>query len=145
MSDENKQLLLHLMEEVFNRGNIAAADGTVADEFVNHAAGPNGERGPAGFTAPALWLRAAFPDLHARLEQSIAEGDLVVGRLTITGTHHGEYLGVPPTGRSFSVQHIHIYRIVGGRLTEHWACRDDLGQLLQLGLVVMPEASQTDR
>jgi predicted ester cyclase len=70
----------------------------------------------------------AFPDLHAELHQLVAEGDLVVGRLILSGTHQGEFMGVPPTGRSFPVQHMHMYRVADGKAAEHWACRDDLGQ-----------------
>lgn len=55
-------------------------------------------------------------------------------------THQGDYMGVPATGRSFSIQHMHMYRVVDGKLAEHWACRDDLGQLIQLGLAPTPSA-----
>jgi predicted ester cyclase len=58
----------------------------------------------------------------------------VVGRLILSGTHQGEFMGVPPTGRSFSVQHMNMYRVADGKVAEHWACRDDLGQFAQLGL-----------
>ena len=132
MSEESKRLFVHVMEEVFNQDNLELADELVAPDFFNHEA-PDA-RGPEGFKATPRWLRAAFPDLHAELHQLVAEGDLVVGRLTLSGTHRGEFMGVPPTGRSFSVQHMHMYRVADGKVAEHWACRDDLGQLAQLGL-----------
>jgi predicted ester cyclase len=74
------------------------------------------------------------PDLHAVLHELVAERDLVVGRITLTGTHQGDFMGMAPTGQSFSVQHMHLYRVADGKVAEHWACRDDLGQLVQLGL-----------
>jgi steroid delta-isomerase-like uncharacterized protein len=136
VSEENKRLFVQAMEEVFNRGNLDVADELVAPDFFNHEAPDS--RGPEGFKATPRWLRAAFPDLHAELHQLVAEGDLVVGRLILTGTHQGEFMGVPPTGRSFSVQHIHMYRVADGKVAEHWACRDDLGQFAQLGLTPPP-------
>ncbi len=138
MSEHNKWICTHLMEEVFNRGNFDVADAFVAPDFHNHEMGDDAPRGPEAFKAPARWLRRAFPDLHAVLHEVVVEGDLAVGRLTLRGTHQGDYLGVPGTGRSFAVQHVHMYRVRDGQLTEHWACRDDLGQLTQLGWVLQP-------
>ncbi|HYZ09875.1 MAG TPA: ester cyclase [Pseudonocardiaceae bacterium] len=134
MSEEHKQLFQHLMEEVFNKGNYDAADQLVAPNFLNHEAS-EGPRGPEGFKATARWLHNAFPDLHAVLHETVAEGDLVVGRITLSGTHRGEFMGAQPTGQRFSVQHLHMYRIADGKLVEHWACRDDVAQLAQLGLM----------
>ena len=91
--------------------------------------------GPEGFKASARWLRSAFPDYHAELHELVVEGNLVAARLVVSGTHQGEFMGMAPTGRSFSVQHMHMYRIQDGKVAEHWACRDDLGQLAQLGLL----------
>jgi predicted ester cyclase len=68
------------------------------------------------------------------LHEIVAERDLVVGRITVSGTHQGDYMGMPATGRSFSVEHIHMARVADRKVAEHWACRDDLGQLVQLGL-----------
>jgi predicted ester cyclase len=140
MSEHTKWICTHLMEEVFNRGNGAVADAFVAPDFHNHEMPTDAPRGPEAFTAPARWLRSAFPDLHAVLHEVVVEGDLVVGRITLSGTHQGDYLGVLGTGRSFAVQHIHMYRVRDGKLIEHWACRDDLGQLTQLGWVLQPPA-----
>jgi steroid delta-isomerase-like uncharacterized protein len=136
MSGDDKALFVTLMEEVFNRGNFDVADDLVAEDFYNHEA-PDSP-GPEGFKASAVWLRSAFPDYHAELHEFIADGDLVAARLIVTGTHLGDFMGLPPTGRSFSVQHIHMYRVENGKVAEHWACRDDLGQLSQLGLLSGP-------
>lgn len=132
MSEANKRLFTHLMEEVFNHGNLDVANDLVAADFLNHEAPQN--RGPEGFKHTARWLRDAFPDLHATLQEIVAEDDLVFGRIILRGTHLGEFMGAPPTGRSFAVQHMHLYRVANGKLAEHWACRDDVGQLTQLGL-----------
>ena len=136
MVDDPRMLFLPLMEEVFNQGNYDVADDLVAENFYNHEA-PDSP-GPEGFKASARWLRTAFPDYHAELRELVVDGDLLVARLMVSGTHQGSFMGVPPTGRSFSVQHMHMYRVEGGKLAEHWACRDDLGQLIQLGIVPAP-------
>ena len=74
-------------------------------------------------------------DIRADIEDEICEGDKVVARVTMHGHHEGEFLGKPPTGKEYAVQQIHIYRFEDGRVIEHWGCRDDLGQALQLGLI----------
>ncbi|MEU8319589.1 ester cyclase [Nonomuraea sp. NPDC048881] len=80
-------------------------------------------------------LLHAFPDLHIEVEDVIAEGDKVVLRNTVTGTHRGEYMGVPPTGRSITYREIMIVRFADGRIVETWGIVDVLAQLKQLGLI----------
>lgn len=80
-------------------------------------------------------LHRAFPDLHIEVEDLIAEGDRVVSRHTVTGTHLGEYMGVPPTGKSVSYNEIFVFRFAGGRIVETWGVVDVLSQLRQLGAV----------
>jgi hypothetical protein len=75
---------------------------------------------------------------HAELHELVVEANLVAARLVVSGTHLGDFMGMPPTGRSFTVQHMHMYRVEVGTVAEHWACRDDLGQLAQLGLLSVP-------
>jgi steroid delta-isomerase-like uncharacterized protein len=78
-------------------------------------------------------LHRAFPDLHITIEDLIAEGDKVVARNTVTGTHQGEYMGLPPTGRPIRYNEIFIVRFAGGRIAETWGVVDVLSQLRQLG------------
>jgi steroid delta-isomerase-like uncharacterized protein len=80
-------------------------------------------------------LHRAFPDLHIAVEDMIAEGDKVVSRHTVTGTHRGEYMGVPPTGRSVTYSEIFIFRFVDGRIAEAWGVVDVLAQMKQLGAI----------
>lgn len=80
-------------------------------------------------------LLAAFPDLHLTVEDMIAEGDKVVVRNTVTGTHRGEYLGLPPTGKSVTYNEIFIFRFVNGRVVETWGVVDVLSQMKQLGMI----------
>jgi steroid delta-isomerase-like uncharacterized protein len=80
-------------------------------------------------------LHRAFPDLHITVEDLIAEGDKVVSRNSVTGTHRGEYLGRPPTGKSITYNEIFIFRFVNARVAETWGVVDVLSQLRQLGVV----------
>jgi steroid delta-isomerase-like uncharacterized protein len=80
-------------------------------------------------------LLEAFPDLHVTVEDMIAEGDKVVVRNTVTGTHRGEYMGLPPTGKSVTYDEIFIFRFVNGRIAETWGVVDVLSQMKQLGVI----------
>jgi predicted ester cyclase len=82
----------------------------------------------------AVLLRA-FPDLHLTVEDLIGEGDKVVARIVVTGTHLGEYLGRQPTGKSIAYDEIFIFRFVDGRVTETWGVVDVYAQMRQLGLI----------
>ena len=83
-------------------------------------------------------FRAAFPDLHYTLEDSIAEGDRVVQRATAHGTMKGDFMGMPASGRSATWSEIHITRYENGKAIEHWAVVDQLGMLAQLGFAQAP-------
>jgi steroid delta-isomerase-like uncharacterized protein len=80
-------------------------------------------------------LHRAFPDLHVTVEDLIAEGDKVVGRNSVTGTHQGEYMGLPPTGKSVTYNEIFIIRFVDGRIAETWGVVDVFSQMKQLGVI----------
>jgi steroid delta-isomerase-like uncharacterized protein len=80
-------------------------------------------------------LHRAYPDLHITVEDLIEEGDKVVGRNTVTGTHQGEYMGIPPTGKSVTYNEIFIVRFAGGRIAETWGVVDVLSQMKQLGAI----------
>jgi steroid delta-isomerase-like uncharacterized protein len=83
-------------------------------------------------------LHRAFPDLQVHIEDVIAEGDKVVTRNTVTGTHQGEYMGIAPTGRSVTYKEILIARFTDGRITETWLVVDVLSQMRQLGAFPAP-------
>ena len=77
----------------------------------------------------------AFPDLHVTVEDLIAEGDKIVGRVTLTGTHQGELLGIPATGKKVAFSEIHIVRISNGKAVEHWEIADIMSMMQQLGVI----------
>jgi predicted ester cyclase len=92
----------------------------------------------------ALLLRA-YPDLHITIEDLIAEGDKVVSRNTVSGTHQGEYMGIPPTGNSVTYNEVIITRFADGRIVETWAVVDVLAQMRQLGVIPAPPSNQPPR
>ena len=80
-------------------------------------------------------MRAAFPDLYYRIEDELVTAESAVVRLTVTGTHQGDFFGIPPAGRTFRVSQINIERFRDRRIAEHWRVTDELGLLKQLGMV----------
>ena len=136
--EENKALFRRTYEELLNRADLDVADELVAPEFVNHEAPPGSDRGPESMRGLATMLRTAFPDLHFEIEELVAEGDVVVGRLTMSGTHEGPLMGTPPTGHSVRQDHMHFVRFRDGKAVEHWGVRDDLGMMQQLGVIPEP-------
>lgn len=133
-TEDNKTLAVRALDELFNRGNLEAAEDLVHPEFLNHEAAAGRPPGPEGMRQTITWIRNAFSELNFTVHDVVAEGDRVVVRCDMSGRHTGELMGLPATGESFSVQHIHVFRIAEGKLVEHWANRDDLGCMVQLGL-----------
>jgi predicted ester cyclase len=138
-TEQNKINFRRIPEEIFNKGNLALADELFAANYTEHVPlAPGWPPGLAGFKQFVTVLRAAFPDFHLTVEDMIAEGDRVVGRVTARGTHRGEFMGIPATGKQATWTEIHIGRFAGGKLIEHWANLDQLGMLQQLGVIPMP-------
>jgi steroid delta-isomerase-like uncharacterized protein len=136
-TEENKVLLRRLFEEVWNHGNLAAVDELLAADYVLHDPAML-IRGPEGFKAYVSAFRAAFPDIHATIEDQIAEEDKVAMRFTVRATHQGEFQSLPPTGKQVILTGIDIQRIADGKIAENWVNLDALGLLQQLGVVPPP-------
>jgi predicted ester cyclase len=143
MSDQSKRIARRVLEELFEKGNLEAADELIHPEFVNHEAPPDNPQGPEGLKATITWLRGLWGPMRAEIEDEICEGDKVVARMIMHGHHVGEFLGKPPTGKEFAAEHIHIWRLRDGKVIEHWSVRDDLGQALQLGLIPAAPAAES--
>lgn len=135
---ENKAQFRRTYEELLNEGILAIAEELVAPDFLNHEAPPGRNRGPESMRGLTTMLRTAFPDLHFKIEDLLAEGDTVAGRLTMSGTHKGPFMGMPLTGRSVQQDHMHFVRFRDGKAIEHWGVRDDLGMMQQLGVITPP-------
>jgi len=132
--DRNIEIARRVMDDLFDAGDLNAVDELVHPEFINHEAGPGNVQGRAGLKETLTWLRGIWGPMRFEVSDLVCEGDKVVARVTVHGRHVGEFLGRPPTGEEYAVEHIHIYRIEDGMLIEHWSVRDDLGQAMQLGL-----------
>jgi steroid delta-isomerase-like uncharacterized protein len=135
MSEENKAIARRIFEEVW-KGKLDVADEILEanDVAVAHGLGvelPPGE----GFKQFVSIYRSAFPDVHFTIEDQIAEGDKVVTRWTARGTHKGELMGIPATGKQVVVTGISINHFVGGKSVEAWNNWDGLGMMQQLGVV----------
>jgi predicted ester cyclase len=135
MSEENKRITRRVLDELFERGNLDAADELIHPDFINHEAPPDNPQGPEGLNETVRWLRGLWGPMRAEIEDEVCEDDKVVARVMVHGHHVGEFLGKPPTGKEYAVEHIHIWRLQDGKVIEHWSVRDDLGQALQLGLI----------
>jgi len=145
MGQDGRVLVRRLFEEVFTSENLAAADEIVAEEYIEHAVAPFGREEPGRVHGPTharevvAWLTAQFPDLEMTIETLIADADLVAARVRSAGTNRGRLGGfAPPTNRRFVADQSHWYRVADGKLCEHWATRDDLSTMLQLGVIQPP-------
>jgi steroid delta-isomerase-like uncharacterized protein len=137
-TQENKANSRRFVEEFINRGNLAVLDELTAPDFVDHSAPPGVPPSAEGIKTLFAMLRAAFPDLHATVEDQVAEGDRVVQRVTTHGTMKGDFQGMPASGKEATWSGIHITRYVDGKAVEHWSVVDQLGMLAQLGFAQAP-------
>jgi predicted ester cyclase len=127
-----------IVEEVLNRGNLDVVDELFAPDFRDHTPRPGQGPGREGYKQAITLLRSAFPDLAYTIEDLIAADDKVVLRLSARGTHQGDLMGIPPTGKPVRIVGIVIDRITDGKLVERWGLGDDLDLLDQLGVVTPP-------
>jgi steroid delta-isomerase-like uncharacterized protein len=135
MSEDNKALARRFYDEVVNGRNLDAIDEMVADDFVEYEALPGM---PTDKEAPRQFfgmLHAAVPDLRADIEDIIAEDDKVVVRAVAKGTHQGELMGMPATGKPFEMQWVDIVQIRDGKAIAHWGVTDLAGMMQQVGLM----------
>ena len=136
--EDNKALVRRFVDEVQSKGNTDLIDEICSPEFVNHSA-PQGLRADLeGIKILTTMFKGAFPDSYFTVEDMIAEGDKVVTRKTFHGTHEGEFMGIPPSGRPVNVSLIDVVRISDGRVVEHWSVGDNLGMMQQLGVIPQP-------
>lgn len=126
-------MLRRVFDEVVGQGNFDLIDELVAPSYVNHNI-PQAGVGVEGIRNMIGMFRAAFPDIRVDLDDVIQQGDRVASRGVFTGTHQGDFMGIPATGRSVRVQFIDIWRIEDGKFAENWVQMDMLGLMQQLGV-----------
>lgn len=135
--EQNKDLIRYFYVEVWNKGNLDAADEVFAPDYARHDLRPgNALSGPEGQKRIAGDFRSAFPDLHMDVDLLIAEGDLVMARWTTQGTNTAAWGSVPATGKQIKFSGVNIFRIANGKVVELWNHRDDLGVMQQTGAAI---------
>ena len=136
MSEQNKAAMRRLYEEVWNQGKFEVLDEVVSPDYVGHL--PTPPSAPSGREG-LRWLiqvyRTAFPDIHVQIADQFAEGEKVLTRITIQGTHQGQFMGIAPTNKKITVGALVVTRFINGQNVEGWAEMDRFGLMQQLGVV----------
>jgi steroid delta-isomerase-like uncharacterized protein len=135
LREANAALVRRFMDEVWNGMNPAAADAFLAPDYVDHAyQPPNAE----GLKRMVEALRATLPDQAITIEDIVAQGNTVMLRTILRGTHRGPFRGIPPTGNAVEVTVYRTFRLVDGKIAEHWGLADTTTLLQQLGATPHP-------
>ena len=132
---ENKANARRMIGKVWSQGNLDLVDELVDANYVFHDPMVPDVRGPEGLKQLVTMYRTAYPDLQFTVEDALADGDKVIHRWTCAGTHQGELMGIPATGKHTTTSGINIIRFEGGKAVEEWARWDSLGLLQQLGVI----------
>jgi steroid delta-isomerase-like uncharacterized protein len=130
--NENKALVRRFIDQIFVQGRPEAVDELLADHFVAHTWPSTGD-GKGDLKRAIERVSMGLADSRFTIEDMIAEGDRVAVRVTARATQVGEFMGLPPSGKTYAIGEIHIFRIQDGKVTEHWHQFDQLGLLRQLG------------
>jgi steroid delta-isomerase-like uncharacterized protein len=131
--------VLHGIYEAINTGNLAMLDELVAPDYTEHS---DGFQGVEPFKQQLAAFRAAFPDLRVTVDEVLlAEGGRFASRTTVTGTHTGDLMGMPATGRHISVEAVDIGRVENGQAKERWGGLNMYSMLTQLGVIPAPQPS----
>ena len=140
MSEQNKAAMRRIYEEFWNRGDFGALDEIVSSDYVGHLPVPPGA--PSGREG-LRWLiqvyRAAFPDIHVKVEDQVAEGDKVLTRIALEGTHTGQFMNIAPTNKEVKVTALVLTRFQNGQNVEGWAELARFGLMQQLGVIPAPK------
>jgi len=131
--EENKQLVRRY-QEIYNSNNLDGLDDIMSFDVLTPKIMPNMPSGLEGAKAVHQKTLVGMPDFHTEIQDHVAEGDKVVARVLMTGTHTGDFYGIPATGKRVEFTGVFIVRIANGKIVEHWGEEDSYGLLLQLGM-----------
>ena len=138
-AETNKETYRRLMDEGFNKGNLAAVDEIVSADLKEHENMPPGMvPGREGLKALITALRTGFPDGKSTIDDITADGEKVWSRATARGTNTGPFMGMPPTGKRVTYEFLDVCRFAGGKIVEHWGVTDSLAMMQQLGVIPAP-------
>jgi steroid delta-isomerase-like uncharacterized protein len=135
--EDNKAAVRRFYQEVINARNLEALEELLVPDGVDHTFGSQSTEQVKQFFA---MVHQAFPDLRAEVHDVIGDGDLVAARVSYTGTHQGEWLGIPATGKQTATNGVDFFRMQDGRQAEHWGGPDTLSLLIELGVMPGPGA-----
>jgi predicted ester cyclase len=148
-AETRKAIVRRLWDEIRHQGQLDTVAEVIAPDYVGHTSqyrqGGQPMYGPARVRQLIAAMRAPFPDVHFTEEDLLVAGDKVIARWTCRGTHLGEFLGRPPTGKSVTFTGMNIYRIANGNIVERWANEDGISLYQQLGLLVPRASSNATR
>jgi predicted ester cyclase len=119
--------------EMFGGARLELVDEITTPDVIDHGVPTGATHGREALKGTVRWIHSGLDDVSYEVQDAFRGEDEVVLRCTMRGTNTREWMGRAPTGKSFAVEHIHIYRLEGDRIAEHWGTRDDLGMLRQLG------------
>jgi steroid delta-isomerase-like uncharacterized protein len=135
--EENKAIIRRY-REAHNMNNLNELDAIVANDVISHNALPGLPPGLEGGKMAHQAFLASFPDIQAKTEHMVAEGDKVIEWYTARGTHTGAFMGISPTGKKFEIPSVVVYRLANGKIAETWGLNDGQGLMQQLGVLPMP-------
>jgi steroid delta-isomerase-like uncharacterized protein len=140
-TEENKALARRFADHIINRDNVDVVDEIYAPDYVDHdPTMPEDVHGIEGAKENYNMILSAFPDIQITIEDQVAEGDTVVSRWTMSATHQGELMDIPPSGKRVEFTGVTISRIEGGKIVEDWDIYNALGMMQQIGAI--PELGQ---
>jgi len=135
MPTDNAAIIQRFINDVINHGHYEVCDEIVAEDFLELDPLPGQRPGREGLKEVIAMMRSAFPDIHWVTHESVSSGEKVVTRFSWSGTHHGDFLGIPATGRPVTVKGIVIDRVIDSRMTDSRILMDTFGMMAQLGVI----------
>jgi len=135
MSKEANLAALTKFAEAVNTGNFDLFKDVVAADNVDHDPAPDQVPGPEGYRMFFSQMRQAFPDLNVALEAAVSDEDAIAFAYTLSGTHNGPLMGIPPTGKKIKIRGMQFTKFKDGKMVERWGSSDELGMLKQLGIL----------
>ena len=134
-AEQLKVAAQNFIEKGLNQKDMSAFEAYFSPDLIDHALPPGLPSGLEGRKMFGSALLAAFPDLHVHVEDLVTDGEKIVTRYSVHGTHKGELMGIPPTGKAVSIGGIAIDRFENGQSIEHWEFYDQMGMMQQLGVI----------